>query len=313
MAKKGREFEILVSQLERILAHEGVEVRSPEHFFYEDGKQKAEVDITLRSNIGSVKILIGYECRLRPSDGRQGTAWIRDVASKKTLIGAHHMVAVSGTGFTDSAIRSAEELDVGLRVVESTKELEIKGWFRTMTFAHSQPYWERNGNLQLVSSTRSLHRKFDLESALFGVDDRFMTLDEVIRRRIDNIHTVPTSIPPNKRIPLILDLIEVRTLMLHGKNYQVDSLAVPIVTWREVQTERMLLNYYKNPKERNLVRFVGSCEMNVPDNPFRFTVVGTENTSKPGSRTLKWQFFTLDNEPHKGIEGTLQLINIKDL
>jgi hypothetical protein len=313
MIPEWRQLEVLVSQLERMLAPEGVKVQSPERFYYEDGTQKAEVDVTLRSNIGSVTIFIGLECRFRPSDGPQGSDWIRDVASKKKLVGADRFIAVSSTGFTASALHAAEELGVDLRQMESVEEISNQGWFRTMIFAHAQPFWEQNGNTEAYISTQTLRRKFDIENAIVGVDKSYLPLKELVNRRVDKIHGLPYRFPANIRIPTVLDLIEVHTLIVDGNEYRVDALKLPIVTWREMQHERMLLNYYKNPKKPSEFSIVGSCEMKTSDIAFRITVVGTENPLKPNSRKLKWQFFTLDNQPHTGIDGTLQFVDIKHL
>src|SRR5205809_423690 len=102
MARKGRFLEILVAQLEGLLAPEGIVVTSPE-VFRQNGKIIAEIDVTLRGKFGSSEIFVGLECRARPGDGPQGVPWIRDIKGKKDQCGVDKMIAVSTTGFVPGA------------------------------------------------------------------------------------------------------------------------------------------------------------------------------------------------------------------
>lgn len=56
MARKGRDLEQVIALLEKYLGHEGIQIKSPEYFQGRDSKSKREVDITLRSKVGSSNI-----------------------------------------------------------------------------------------------------------------------------------------------------------------------------------------------------------------------------------------------------------------
>ena len=65
MPRKGRDLEKLVALLEKNLGPKGVSVKSPDYIDGCKSKSKREVDVSLRSCIGSSEILIIVECRNR--------------------------------------------------------------------------------------------------------------------------------------------------------------------------------------------------------------------------------------------------------
>ena len=74
MVRKGRTLEILVAQLEDHLGPLGIQVESPDFIRDKDTSQLREVDISLRSKIGSSSILVILECRDRK--GEEDVTWI---------------------------------------------------------------------------------------------------------------------------------------------------------------------------------------------------------------------------------------------
>lgn len=132
----GRLAELLVEHFERILGPD-VEVRSPERIRGRHTGRRREVDVTLRRRVGTTDVLVAFECRDRKSP--QDVRWIEELASKRNDVGASVMVAVSTSGFTEAARRSAEAYEVLLRELTQIGAEEIGRWFlRTQV---SVPRW----------------------------------------------------------------------------------------------------------------------------------------------------------------------------
>jgi hypothetical protein len=127
MARKGRDLEKLIALLEMHLGKEGIKVTSPDYIQGRKSKSWREVDISLRSQIGSSDILVIVECRDR--QGTEDVTWIEQLASKSEDVGADKAVAVSSTGFTSGAINLATAKNIELRTLEEIDLHEILLWF----------------------------------------------------------------------------------------------------------------------------------------------------------------------------------------
>lgn len=132
MARLGREFEILIRDLEELFIGSSVEVRSPDRIIGRITGTLREVDITLRANVGSSPVLIGIECRDRavPADVR----WIEQIATKRDEIGAHKMIAVSSKGFSAAAVRLARECRIDARTLREVLPVEAFDWLEAREF-----------------------------------------------------------------------------------------------------------------------------------------------------------------------------------
>jgi len=130
MKKKWREFEKLVSRVEKLLSPQGAIVKSPDRIKDKVTGQVREVDASIRYVVGSVNILITIECRDRkaiPDD-----TWIEQLANKKQKIGASHTIAVSSSSFTEPAIKSAQLYGIELRVIRNITDRDILSWLGRM-------------------------------------------------------------------------------------------------------------------------------------------------------------------------------------
>jgi hypothetical protein len=112
LGRKGRFLEVLVSLLERTLVNEA-EITTPDWLRDRDTDELREVDIAIRTTVGSTRVLIVAECRdrNRPEDVR----WIEELASKAVSVGAAKVIAISGSGFTAPACEKAQRLGVEVR------------------------------------------------------------------------------------------------------------------------------------------------------------------------------------------------------
>lgn len=123
MESSWRKFEWLVARIEEILAPEGVVIKSPDRIKDLVTGQMREVDASIRYKVGSTPILITIECRERA--GVQDDTWIEQLATKRNKIGAAKTIAVSSTGFTKPAVRSARFHNIELRQINDITDDEI--------------------------------------------------------------------------------------------------------------------------------------------------------------------------------------------
>jgi hypothetical protein len=126
MPRKGREFEKLVALLEQSLTPQGITVTSPEYFCGKQSSSRREVDISLRSKMGSSPILIIIECRER--DGSEDVRWVEEVISKIKDIGADKAVIVSSCGFTEGAMNMAKSNGIEIRTLSEVDPKEFSSW-----------------------------------------------------------------------------------------------------------------------------------------------------------------------------------------
>jgi hypothetical protein len=93
-----------------------------------------EVDVALRSQVGSVDILVIIECRDRKR--RQDVTWIEQLASKRKDVGADRAVTVSANGFSKGAWNLARAEHIDFRLFEEVDEDGVLSWLELQTVAH---------------------------------------------------------------------------------------------------------------------------------------------------------------------------------
>jgi hypothetical protein len=132
--RAGRSLELLVHGLEQLLAKAPVEIRSPDYITGKITKRRREVDVSLRSQVGSVDVLVIIECRDRGKP--QDVTWIEQLASKREDVGADKAVAVSATGFSPGARNLARSKQVDLRSLEELEADVVFDWLYAQTVEH---------------------------------------------------------------------------------------------------------------------------------------------------------------------------------
>src|SRR5260221_2294701 len=101
MPRKGRKLERIVEALEKCWSPERAEVRSPDFLIDRTTGEEREVDVSIRYKIGTIPVLVVLECRDRRN--AQDVTWIEQLAKKRDDVMASRAVAVSSSGFTQSA------------------------------------------------------------------------------------------------------------------------------------------------------------------------------------------------------------------
>lgn len=131
MPRAGRSLELLVQALEQLLAGSSVEIRSPDYIIGRYSGTRREIDVSLRSHVGSVGILVIIECRDRAAS--QDVSWIEQLASKRDDVAADKAVAVSASGFSAGARNLARSKQVDLRSLEKLEPDVVFGWLNDQT------------------------------------------------------------------------------------------------------------------------------------------------------------------------------------
>lgn len=134
MPRAGRSLELLVQALEQLLAGTPVEIRSPDYITGRDSGTVREVDVSLRSRVGSVSVLVIIECRDRATP--QDVTWIEQLASKREDVGASKAVAVSAGGFSAGARNLARSKQIDLRSLETLEPQALFSWLTDQTIDH---------------------------------------------------------------------------------------------------------------------------------------------------------------------------------
>lgn len=105
-----RQFEQLVSRVERDADKLGVTIQSPDRLRCKVTGRLREVDASIRTPRGE---LITLECRMRRS--REDITWIEQLATKRRSLGAVKTIAVSAAGFSEGARLLAKENAIELK------------------------------------------------------------------------------------------------------------------------------------------------------------------------------------------------------
>ena len=149
--------------IEERMAPRGAVVKSPDRLRDLDTKRLREVDASIRYSVGSAEILVTVECRKR--SGPADVTWIEQLATKRNKIGAAKTIAVSSSGFTNSARQSAERYGIELRILGEIVPEDIDALFAPQSLVH------------MYRSIDSLRCKVVLTSGsleeLDGMDARF--------------------------------------------------------------------------------------------------------------------------------------------
>jgi hypothetical protein len=132
MAEEWREFEELVSRIERILGPIGAVVTSPDRIRDSVTGKLRDVDASIRPQKDAPPVRV-LECRDRA--GVQDVTWIEQIIGK-TLGHGVPTIAVSSTGFSKSAVTKANHYGIETRVISTLTQEEMIRWVRIVAVEH---------------------------------------------------------------------------------------------------------------------------------------------------------------------------------
>lgn len=128
MARDGRNFEKLIELLESIGLDKKAVITSPDFLIDKDTGGTREVDISIRSKIGTIPFLIILECRDRTAV--QGAPWVEEVSGKMISVNADKAIMISSSGFSNPARLKAKKLGMELRTFNEISKNEVYSWFK---------------------------------------------------------------------------------------------------------------------------------------------------------------------------------------
>jgi len=166
MTRAGRDLERLVATIEELLGSADVEIKSPDYVIGVNSGARREIDVSLRTRVGSVEILVILEVRDRKDI--EDVTWIEQLATKRDDVRASKVVAISSAGFSKGARELAERLGVELRSVDSLTGESIANWFRRFNFEVTVRYGDLK--FQVVPATDNERVLSLLESTFANVN-----------------------------------------------------------------------------------------------------------------------------------------------
>lgn len=124
--KPGRTLEILTARIEHALSASGVTIKSPDHLEDKVAGGTREVDVSLRTDVGSAEVVVIVECRDR---GRVAdVTWIEQIVSKRNAVGASKAIAVSSGTFSKKALATARNHGVDAITLKQVNDAEVRKW-----------------------------------------------------------------------------------------------------------------------------------------------------------------------------------------
>jgi hypothetical protein len=118
---KWMEFEKKAFEIQRSLSSANSDVRHNDSIYGQDSKTNRQIDISIRSKVGTYSILITVECKdyKKPVDVKDVDAFINKIRDVR----AHKGVMISAKGFTKAAQNLAEHSDIDLRQLIDTESV----------------------------------------------------------------------------------------------------------------------------------------------------------------------------------------------
>lgn len=203
MPRKGRELEILVQQIEKVLAPDA-KIESPSYLIDKDTGQKREVDICIRQNIGSSEIVIIIECRDRTSV--EDSTWIEQLISKKNSILVNKVIAVSSNSFSKPAILKAQKNGIDIRLLKSITDSEIEQWLKGGIYIiNCCPTFNNNG---VAIEFKFLEKKEINEKKVFEVGVLKDPLNGTQTKLYDFIESELLRLLPSTSKSIVKELLE---------------------------------------------------------------------------------------------------------
>ncbi len=140
MAREGKDLELLIEMIEKVMLPEGAIITSPDYIQDKITGEKREVDISIRHKVGSVDILILIECRDRAA--AQDVTWIEQVVTKTKDLKANKVIAVSSSRFTKGALTKADHNGIETRTLDEITVDVIKRWWAVEKIGVRSKFYE---------------------------------------------------------------------------------------------------------------------------------------------------------------------------
>jgi len=256
MVRKGKDFEKLISVLERGLANSDVKIKSPDYLKDNITGRDREVDLTLRKKIDNEEIIIIFECRDR--NITSDVIWIEQLVTKVRDLNAFKVIAVSSSGFTEGAKIKAEYYNIELRSTEEITNEQLMNWI-IPSGLYTIVQHHNIVNCVLLTDEPSLFKdqmKFhpDLKifhhhrGGIFSANDLFNKIPD----RNKHLPPIDEKSTEKKEIELKLDLRNNGfSVMYNSKLLKIDGVILKVLIWNETKLNPVTkMGIYSNNEKR---------------------------------------------------------------
>lgn len=178
MPRKGKDVEEIVERLHKLILGPEWDIKSPDHIMDKITGQSLEVDVSIRLKSGYISILIIVECRDRDIED---ITWIEQLVTKCKNLGADKLIAVSSTGFTEPAKKSAEHYGIVTQVLSKITPDDIKSWLYGSSVGTCRPFYRFvNFRFDVIGSVTS-RIVVNSEDKVFLFENEKYCLNDIFR------------------------------------------------------------------------------------------------------------------------------------
>lgn len=170
MSNSGKLLEALVEQIEKILLPNGINLKTNDKVFNDEGVQIAEFDIEIEGRVGTTDLMWLIECRDRPSEGPAPGAWIEQLVGRRDRFGFNKVIAVSTTGFSAGAKEYAEESGIEIRTVTESDLNQNRDWLLTEKVTVFTKGRRLDEVTLLIAESESVEIKTAIKEVLVNLD-----------------------------------------------------------------------------------------------------------------------------------------------
>jgi hypothetical protein len=234
--------------------------------------QEREVDITLRSHVGTTPVLIAIECRDRKI--KSDVTWIEQLNTKKRDIQASKMIAVSSSGFSEAAAAVARVYGIETRTLRSLAQVQTFDWIEGRELASFNLSCQLIDVTILVSSPPEQRIRLDFPGGRFSADDPIFfrktdrtpaSVDDLVDRRwISRMSLgIPLDTPYHLKAFLRISNPEAATaLRCSGESVDVSEIILTLEIFRTQSTVAIDRLYEYADEDRTIAQ---GFDVRVPD------------------------------------------------
>lgn len=197
MPKRSNDFQRLIKLIESQLAEENITITESKLLEDKRNDVQREVDILIETEVNGHPVNIAIECR--DHKRKSGMQWIDSLIGKYEYLPIHKIIAVSRSGFTDTAYEAATKSNIELLTLEKAIE---EDWVRDV----------KNIDAMYITLVRFIPVSIFYESnqVLFEKDESKISVFNLEGKRLGNLDKYRTSIfnKPDIKNPMRETLIK---------------------------------------------------------------------------------------------------------
>lgn len=123
-----RDADYIIDFIERVGIPPGFTLEVRKRLFDGSGKHLLELELVISGLVGTSTVRCYIECRDRAYAGPAGSEWIQSLIRRREVLRLDKMMAVSSTGFTESATSMAADAGIELRLLQTLGPADFANW-----------------------------------------------------------------------------------------------------------------------------------------------------------------------------------------